>query len=1224
MESKSLGAQYRKQTYYAVAGAGLLILCGFSIVEYVRKDATALWTDVATALIVAGSLLVLRFGNDDRMAYRLGSWGAATGLLCLVVTGDGLLYYQLVFPLLAFYFLGRREGVVLVGIFLVVLAGLMSASELGFGNVYRAGNTVRFLVGCLFVAVIGWSYERSRERFHALVATKNEGLQHEKKQLQDALDQVKEKDLKLEQTVSKLKDQTQLMETVFNSMNEGICVVDATGRPLLYNSSAERISGMGVVKSEPGEWAETYGAFYPDKETYIPMDQNPLIRAMRGESTDDFEIFVRNEKRPEGVHVSVTGRPVRNDETGEVKAGVVIFHDITKYKEIEARLEQTITELRDQTQLMETVFDNMDEGVAVSDAEGRSLIFNRSAERIVGMGAVESEPDEWSEIYGAFYPDKETRVPTDQLPLVRALRGEATDDMELFVRNDQNREGTYVSANGRFIPNDDDANGKVKAGVVVFSDITRYKKHEARLQETIDHLRKQAQLMETVFNSVSDGVVVTGKDGEFLFVNPKAESIVGMGSTDIPTDQWGETYGTFYADRKTPVPSEELPLLRAMHGEVTDDVELFIRNRERPEGVCISVSGRPLQDETGTIEGGVIVLRDITGLKTTESELRQTVGRLQEQTQLMETVFNSMDEGIIVGDVNGRQLFRNPSADRISGTRTVRARPSEWAKVYGIFYPDKDTYLSVDENPLVRAMRGHSTDNFEAFVRNEYKPDGVYVSVTGRPLHSNETDEITAGVIVFRDITKAKKTEAQLKQTIAKLRRQTHAMETVFNSISDGVIAADGNGNYTIFNPSAERIMGLGMTDAGPDQWTDRYGIFYPDQVTPVPTHELALVRAIRGEASDEVEMFIRNPRVPEGVYISVSGRPLHDDSDITKGGVIVFRDVTERVLAEEALSQAFAHGRLEIVDTILHNIGNAINSVSTGVGTIHGQLARNELVHRLSALAEAVDAHREDWIGYLKTDPQGQKVLPFILALAKDFAAENAQLTRTVERVENRVAHIVDIIRTQRSFDSGAMARKDIVLQKTITDAVKILQDSIAKRGIEIEIDCENAPREIRTQESKFHQMMVNLVKNAVEAIDELEKSGGHEVKPSIGIRAYVQEDFLVVDVIDNGIGIEEKHSKIIFAAGYTTKKRGSGLGLHSIANFIIGSGGHIQALSSGTGKGTTMRVMLRLASVVLKSKAVEEDTPVDPNPGQSEVDRNAITETPSTPHGSVANHPQ
>ncbi len=1050
MESKNLGGHYRKQTYYVVAVAGLLILVGFSIVEYIRNDMAAMWTDVVTALIVAGSLLALRLGNDDRMAYRLGCWGTATGLLGLVVTGDGLLYYQLVFPLLAFYFLGRREGMVLVGIYFVGLTAMMSASEIGIGNVYGARITIRFLVSCFFVAVVGWSYEKSRERYQSLLETKNEDLQRETQQLQDALRRIEEKDIKLEQTNS---------------------------------------------------------------------------------------------------------------------------------------------ELLSRTQLMETVFDNMDEGVVVSDAEGRIHIFNPSGERIVGIGPVESSPEEWSRVYGAFYPDKETRFPPDQLPLVRALRGETTDDLELFVRNEKNKEGAYVSAKGRFIPNDDGTNKKVKAGVVVFSDITRHKKQEAQLNETIKQLKKQAQLMETVFKSVSDGVVVTGKDGEFLFVNPRAEQIVGMGATDTPSDQWAETYGTFYPDKKTPIPSSELPLMRAMQGESLDDVELFIRNQARPKGVSISVSARPLQDDSGVFEGGVIVLRDITRLKATESDLRRTVQRLQNQTQLMQTVFNSMDEGIIVGDLSGRQLLRNPSADRISGTRAVEAGPDEWARLYGLFHPNETTYLSMEANPLVRAMRGKSTDDCEVFVRNENKPDGVYLNVIGRPIRSDETNAVTAGVIVFRDITKTKETEAQLERTIAELRGQAHAMETIFNSISDGVVVADENGNFTIFNPSAEHIVGFGDTDSGPDQWTKKYGIFFPDRETPIPMEELPLVRAIRGEASDEMEMFIRNSRVPEGVYISVSGRPLQDDSGQTKGGVIVFRDVTERMQAEEALSQAFAQGRLEIVDTILHNIGNAISSVITGVGTIREQLERNELVHRISALAKAIEAHREDWIRYLQTDPQGRRVMPFILALAKDFAAQGAELTQTVKRVESRVAHIVDIIRTQRSLDSGAMVRKDINLRKTIADAVKLLQDSIAKRGVNIEIDCENAPREIRTQESKFHQMLVNLIKNSMEAIDELEQSRGLEAKPCIQIRAYVQEDFLNIDVIDNGIGIEEKRARIIFTAGYSTKKGGSGLGLHSIANFIIGSGGHIFPLSTGFGKGTTMRIKLRLDSVALNPEVDERE---------------------------------
>ncbi len=68
---------------------------------------------------------------------------------------------------------------------------------------------------------------------------------------------------------------------------------------------------------------------------------------------------------------------------------------------------------------------------------------------------------------------------------------------------------------------------------------------------------------------------------------------------------------------------------------------------------------------------------------------------------------------------------------------------------------------------------------------------------------------------------------------------------------------------------------------------------------------------------------------------------------------------------------------------------------------------------------------------------------------------------------------------------------------------------------------------------------------------------------------------------MIDNGIGIRSKDTRVLFSPGYTTKETGSGLGLHSAANFVIGLGGRMQPLSEGTGKGTTMRVTLPLSSV-------------------------------------------
>ena len=412
-------------------------------------------------------------------------------------------------------------------------------------------------------------------------------------------------------------------------------------------------------------------------------------------------------------------------------------------------------------------------------------------------------------------------------------------------------------------------------------------------------------------------------------------------------------------------------------------------------------------------------------------------------------------------------------------------------------------------------------------------------------------------------------------------------MQAIFDSISDGVIVADEHGSLT-FNPSAARIIG-GSIDAVPERWTEEYSIFYPDKVTPIPTEELPLVRALRGEATDEMEMFIRTAAKPEGVYISASGGPIRL-SGTARGGVTVFRDVTERVRAEEALAQAFAQGRLEVMDTILHNIGNAITSVAIGIGTLKEELGNNPLIERLSALSETVQEHAEDWGDYVQHDPQGQQVRPFLLALAADFIEQNRELSRTVERVNGQTNHIVDIVRAQRGFASKAMTSKDVNLRQAISGALKIVQDSFASRGIQTQVNCGDVPAEIRIQESQFNQMLVNLLKNAMEAIDELKKSGGLKGPPRIEIRACIQQDFLVLEVQDNGIGIDQKNLKTIFGAGYTTKREGSGLGLHSTANFVTGSGGKIQPLSDGYGTGTTMRVTLRLNSAGRDGDAMSE----------------------------------
>ena len=572
------------------------------------------------------------------------------------------------------------------------------------------------------------------------------------------------------------------------------------------------------------------------------------------------------------------------------------------------------------------------------------------------------------------------------------------------------------------------------------------------------------------------------------------------------------------------------------------------------------------------------------------NRLKRRIDEMQSRIDLMEIVFDSMEEGVVAVDECANTLVVNSGAVRMGGIHERTNKTYEWASMHGVYCIDQETLLPVDENPLVLAMRGKMTNGVELFVRNEQMPEGVFISVNGRPLKDNPKGQ-RGGVVVFQDITRKKETEFRLEETINNLREQGELLQTVFDSIQDGIVVGSDSGEFMYGNPRAKEILGEEYAIRRQDNWWEQAANVYSftDRVTPVKVEDLPLPRAIlNGESVDDQVLFLKQPgQATGGSYIRFSARPLRDEFGGIRGGVMTCHDVTDQMYANEELTQAFARGRLEVVETILHNIGNAINSVTVGIETLHGNISDDRLLRRLVALADAVKAHEDDWPDYIRHDPQGRNAMPFLIALANDFVRQNGTAKRIINRVRDRARHIADIVRSQNAWGNANVTRKDVNLRKSIEGAVKLVVDSLETKVVWIRVDCAEAPREIRIQESQFHQMLVNLIKNSLEAIDDLSRSNGIAETPSVQIHAYVDGEFLNIDVIDNGIGFARNDPQSLFASGYTTKEGGTGLGLHSAANFVVGSGGQIELVSDGIGKGATTRVRLRLSSVV--SFAVE-----------------------------------
>lgn len=116
------------------------------------------------------------------------------------------------------------------------------------------------------------------------------------------------------------------------------------------------------------------------------------------------------------------------------------------------------------------------------------------------------------------------------------------------------------------------------------------------------------------------------KPGEFLLFNAEARSILGKGPTKRGPNEWSNDFGLFKTDRTTQLQLEEMPLWRAVRGEVVTDFELFVRNSDVPLGRLLSVSARPLRNPAGKLLGAVANFRDITDFRRAQQQLyEQTV-----------------------------------------------------------------------------------------------------------------------------------------------------------------------------------------------------------------------------------------------------------------------------------------------------------------------------------------------------------------------------------------------------------------------------------------------------------------------------------------------------------------------------------------------------------------------------------------------------------------------
>ncbi|MEZ5979888.1 MAG: CHASE4 domain-containing protein [Planctomycetota bacterium] len=259
--------------------------------------------------------------------------------------------------------------------------------------------------------------------------------------------------------------------------------------------------------------------------------------------------------------------------------------------------------------------------------------------------------------------------------------------------------------------------------------------------------------------------------------------------------------------------------------------------------------------------------------------------------------------------------------------------------------------------------------------------------------------------------------------------------------------------------------------------------------------------------------------------------------------------------------------GMSEMATNVLHNVGNMMNSV--GVASSMVTERSTELpTARLSKLAKLVREKGDGLADWVRDDPAGRRLPEALSALEKLLTDSQHALQEECRDLAHRVAEVSELVRNQQSLARQGGHVEDVSLSEQVDIALRLVEP--ARKGVEVE--CRFFPiAPVRTERQKLLQVVVNLVKNAVEAFDGLERD---ERRIEISIDALGA--FSRLTVRDNAIGIDPERLSTIFQHGFTTKSGGHGFGLHSAANSIAELGGTIRAESEGLGKGAAFVIEL------------------------------------------------
>ena len=669
---------------------------------------------------------------------------------------------------------------------------------------------------------------------------------------------------------------------------------------------------------------------------------------------------------------------------------------------------------------------------------------------------------------------------------------------------------------------------KVIAAVAAQLDLVMERKSAAA------ELSRTNEILHSILSNMGDAVIVADKEANFLVFNPAAERMFGKGAAQTPSSEWSHRYGLYLPDKVTPFPHDQLPLMRSISGEEVDNVEMFVRHEMAPRGLWTRITGRPLRGSNGELLGAVIVCRDITQIK--EEEFFRAG-----QSHVLE---------MIAAD--------SPLADVLTSLVLLMEGQAEGLRCSILLLNRDGQHVRHGAAPNLPVAYVKAVDGASIGPRNGscgtamFRRQSVVVTdVMTDPLWSDYRE--LARICGLRACwsTPILSAQGDVLGSFAMYREENRGPRAEENRLTEiathiAGIAIERQRNLETLRERDARIS-LAAESADLAFW-----VLYPEQNTAWMSEKGRVIYGFDAKVPLTCDSILSRIHPDEREKVKAE----YDHSCEHYG---IFESEHRLLLPYGRTRWVIMRGRClkDEEGNLLETIGVTVDVSAQKQADLQLQLQREEMAHRnrVSLMGEMTASFAHELNQPLTAIANNAAAARRFLERGNPDPGLLQQLLQDMVVDSQRAGEVIRGIR--------ALVRKDksvhgvLNLNAIIGDTLRLVGSDILLRESVITTEMDHNLPQIEGSPVQIQQVLLNLIMNALDAVESLPASERRIIISTRSDRGEVAE----VNVRDFGAGLPKDRPEKVFDHFFSTKQAGMGMGLTIVRSIIETHGGTINA---------------------------------------------------------------